>query len=125
MEGFKRGRTGFFGGSRQQLRVDAADINSDRSERLRKHIAPQANGFGELDCLEEMTDRRSCLAGPNEAEPVWARNSAGVGDHFDDIAVLQFGSKRNCVLIDPSFDGVVTDFGMNRIGEVDNRRTAR
>ena len=28
-------------------------------------------------------------------------------------------------MIDASFDGVITDFGMNCVGEVDNRRTAR
>ena len=63
----------------------------------------------------------------DEAQPVPARSGAfGLGgEDLHDVAVAQRGLQRHQPAVDPGTDGGVADLGVDRVREVDRRRTLR
>ena len=65
-----------------------------------------------------MPDCRTCLAGPDKAQPVWC-GPCIIGDiNGDDIAIAQFGLQRRALMVDSGRYRMVTHTGMNRIRKI-------
>ena len=50
---------------------------------------------------------------------------SGLGDDLDDVAIAQFGAKRDDASVDLSAGASVSDFGMDGIGKVNGTAIAR
>jgi hypothetical protein len=55
-----------------------------------------------MNRFQKMTDRGSCFPRAHKTQPIGTRHGGWVGDHFNDIAVLQFGPQGNRRLVDPA-----------------------
>ncbi len=74
---------------------------------------------------QAVADAGARLAGTYEAQPAWIWAGGVFGEDLHHIAVDQLGTQLDSFLIDPSAHCVIADVGMDRIGIVENRCTAR
>src|ERR1051326_8018714 len=63
--------------------------------------------------------------GLNDTQPVAARFVAGLGQDLDDVTTMQAVAQRDHAAVDLRSNTAVTDFGVNRIGEIDRCGFAR
>ena len=75
--------------------------------------------------MEICADLVAGTACGNEFEPFLLGTLMRTGDDLNDVAVVQLVSQRCDGAVGPRAGAVVTDFGVDRIREVDRRGTAR
>ena len=97
----------------------------ERRQGLLEHALAEHRRLALLQRFEEVPDARARLAGADEVEPrrIGARRRRR--HDLDLIAVLELGSQRHQLVVDPRRSAMVADVGVHRVGEIDRGGTAR
>ena len=106
-------------------RVALGQAQTFGPHRLRQHLFSELLRFLLLHALEVVADARTRPAGAHEVQPAGVGARARGADHLDHIAAAQLGAQRHRLAVDLGRDAVVAHIGVDRVGEVDRRGTAR
>ena len=93
-------------------------------QRLGQHLGAEVLRLFLLHRFQVMPDLRACTTGAHEIQPARIRPRAGRDDDVDDIPAAQFGAQCDRLTVDLGGHAVITDIGVNRVGEIDWRGTA-
>ena len=105
-------------GGFQKLGPPPVELLGFRLERAQSDICALAR----LLLLDPVPDPSPGPGGRHKAQPVLARRLGRIGDDFDHIPALEDGLDRNPAAVDSGPHGVMADFGVDAVGEVDRRR---
>ena len=97
------------------------------AQRLGEQVFARLDGFFATLAGEPLPDLAAGPGALDEVQPVAARaGTVGLaGQDLDDVAVLDRRLQRREPSVDARTDGVVTDLGVHRVGEVDRGRPDR
>ena len=71
-----------------------------------------------------MADLGTRLTCAHKAQPGWIGPRIGLSDHFNHIAVLQFGAQWHRLLIDHRRDRAIADAGVYAVRKINDRRAS-
>ena len=105
--------------------VASRKLQAFGAQRLGQHFFAQVLRLLLLHVLQVVANLGACAAGAHKVEPGRVGPRAGCGDHLDHVAAAQLGAQGHGFTIDLGGHTMVAHVGVNGVGKVHRRGTAR
>ena len=104
---------------------ECAQLEAQSARLLLEELSPHLDRGRPLLLRDDQPDLAARLRGDNEVEPVTTRLVAGCRQDLDDIRVLNLVAERHNPPVDFRAGTLISDFGMDGVGEIDRGRVSR